>query len=478
MLGTSRPRGRSQARRGAVGRYLAVGLGLFAVYAATLGIDSFGTSRYAGDEPHVLRAAKAIVDHGRLTTPPRDKPREVGLPLLIAPAYALGGPTLVELELAAFAALAFVLAVALARRLVPEPWATAAPVVCGLSPPALAYATAIDPVMVAGAFLATAVVFALRARERPRLVEALGCGAALAVLPWLGTLFLVPAAVIGAVLFRWLWRRHRGWFGLVALEVLLASLVAFATVNERLFSRLTPVGDWTRLTGADSAVDYLDRAYRLVALWIDRDYGLLRWAPVFALAFVAVWLLWRSLRDRVARTLPERKDVEAAAGLLVLVCAAAGDRRGVPDPDDGRLLVPGAGADRGAAVCRGAVRVGAAPRAAVGERRAGRADAGGERLAVRRAAARRHRLVRADLERPVGPARGRLPRVRHRLALRDGGDRSGGSRAARSGRERVASVASHGGRREAFLPGRLSSRLVTDAGRFFTRVAPSCPGGA
>ena len=37
---------------------------------------------------------------------------------------------------------------------------------------------------------------------------------------------------------------------------------------------------------------------------------------------MAVWLLWRSVRDRVARAVPEQKDVEAAAGLLVLVCAA------------------------------------------------------------------------------------------------------------------------------------------------------------
>jgi len=51
------------------------------------------------------------------------------------------------------AALAFTLAVALARRLVPEPWATAGPLVCGLSPPALAYSTAVYPDLVAGAIL-------------------------------------------------------------------------------------------------------------------------------------------------------------------------------------------------------------------------------------------------------------------------------------------------------------------------------------
>ena len=49
---------------------------------------------------------------------------------------------------------------------------------------------------------------------------------------------------------------------------------------------------------------------------------MLRWAPLLALAFFALWLLWRSRRDRVARTVPDQRDVEAAALALVLACAA------------------------------------------------------------------------------------------------------------------------------------------------------------
>ena len=71
------------------------------------------------------------------------EPHGLGFPLLLAPAYALGGPTLVELLLAAVAALAFVLGAALARRVVPDPWATWAALLAGLSPPALAHATAV-----------------------------------------------------------------------------------------------------------------------------------------------------------------------------------------------------------------------------------------------------------------------------------------------------------------------------------------------
>ena len=129
----------------------ALWLVLFAVYAATLGLDAFGTSDYGGDEPHYLLTAKSLVDdgsvdlldeyrersyrsfyprtldpHGVLTEGRLNEPHGIGFPLLIAPAYAIGGATAVELWLAALAALGFVAAAALARRLVPDPWASAA----------------------------------------------------------------------------------------------------------------------------------------------------------------------------------------------------------------------------------------------------------------------------------------------------------------------------------------------------------------
>ena len=40
-------------------RTLALWLLLFGVYAATVGLDAFGTSDYGGDEPHYLLAAES-----------------------------------------------------------------------------------------------------------------------------------------------------------------------------------------------------------------------------------------------------------------------------------------------------------------------------------------------------------------------------------------------------------------------------------
>ena len=325
-------------------------LALFAVYVATLGIPAFAASDHGGDEPHYLLTAASIagdgdVDlanqyaartyrafypypldpHGRLTGGRRHEPHGVGFPLLIAPAYALGGATLVEIQMAALAALAFVLAMALARRLVPEPWATAGPLVVALSPPALAYSTAVYPELTAGAFLAGAALLALHVRERPRMVTALGAGLLLGVLPWLGTKYALPGAVVAFAVLRWLWRRGRRTAGILAAEAMLMSGVVYVTVNDRLFGGITPyAADLPGQSATDASFPggYLDRAHRLVGLWLDREYGMLRWAPFLALAGFAVWLLWRSRRDRVARALAGQRDVEAAAMLLAGVLGA------------------------------------------------------------------------------------------------------------------------------------------------------------
>ena len=333
-----------------VRRAAAVWIVLFAAYAATIGLHAFGTSQFGGDEPHHLLSAASIVAdrdvdlrdeyaareyrewypyvlerHGRLTNGQANEPHGIGFPLLIAPAYALGGPLAVQLLMAAIAALAFTLGGALARRVVPEPWASGATLACGLSPPALAYATTVTPELTAGAVLAFAALLALRVRELPRIRWVAGAAIALAVLPWLGLSFALAGAVVALAMVHWLRGRARGFAVLVTLEVLLFSAVMFVTVNDQLFGGFTPtVADDVPGRGIDdlTAADVADRAPRLVGLWIDRTYGLLRWAPVLALAFFALWLLWRSRRDRLSQALPEQRDVEVAATLCALVCAA------------------------------------------------------------------------------------------------------------------------------------------------------------
>ena len=142
----------------------------------------------------------------------------------------------------------------------------------------------------------------------------------------------------------------------------------------------------------DPPFGYIERLPRLVGLWLDREVGLLRWAPLIGLAFFAAWLLYRSRRDQLARVAPARREAEATAGLLLAVIGAhlvivalvtAGPLRGAAFPGVSLVAVLPALA----ALCAWGLRhvprvVGAC---------AGGGDAGGTRVAalagpVRRAA--------------------------------------------------------------------------------------------
>jgi hypothetical protein len=295
---------------------------LFAAYAATIGVGG-----YVEDERHFLVAAASLADgeldladeyaaagerafpaetDGRVVAGRVVEPHGIGFPLVVAPVYALGGDGLAVVFLAAVAALAFVLGAALARRVVPDPWATWAALLAGLSPPALAAATAVLPGLMAGALLAGAVLCALEVRERPLMRYAYAGALMLALLPWLDPWLLVPAAPVAALLARWTARRGRGLVALGTLEVQLASLVFYVSLNDRLYGGFTPLA-----VGDDVGPSPL-----------AGDYGLLIWAPVLALTFAGAWQLWRSRRERLGRLVADQRDAEHAAFVCLVVCAA------------------------------------------------------------------------------------------------------------------------------------------------------------
>ena len=319
---------------------------LVAVYAATLGIPAQPGMDYAGAEPHHLLAAESIVSDrdvdltdeyadrayaswyphelktdGQVVAGRLMEPHGVGFALLIAPAYAIGGPRAVQGEMLALLAFAFVLAALLARRLVPEPYATVGVGLVALSPPALAASTAITPGVPAAVLLSGAALCALAVRERPRLRYVFGGALLLAGLPWLGWTFVAPGIVVAWALVTWTLRERRRLAALVAGEALAASLVFYATINDRFYGGLTPRS--AGLTGLpEFPAGYVERLPRLAGLWLDRDAGLLRWAPLLALVFFAAWLLYRSRRDQLARVAPARREAEACAGLLLALAGA------------------------------------------------------------------------------------------------------------------------------------------------------------
>lgn len=354
-------------------RHLLVWAVVFAVHAATIGLPAVEGSEYAIEEAHHLLTAESLVSDGdvdlsddlpgagRLAGLPADleihgqlmdgrihDPHGAGFPLVVAPALAVGGVIGVELFLAAVMALSFVVAAALARVVVPEPWATRGVLVIALSPPVVAHASAVEPDGLAGLLLAVAILCTARAREDARIPWVAGAALALAALPWLGPEYLLPGAVVAGLLANWTLRQHRRLAALIAFEIVSTSLIAYTTVNQGLYGGLTPLAadvEHRILPGTWSPDGFLDRAPRLVSLWLDRDFGLIRWAPVLGLAVFGVWLLWRSRRDALARLLPERREAESVAGLalavgacLLLVASAFGSGS-MGDAFPGRHLV-------------------------------------------------------------------------------------------------------------------------------------------
>jgi 4-amino-4-deoxy-L-arabinose transferase-like glycosyltransferase len=311
-------------------------------------MDSVPGHDYAGDESHYLLAARSLANQRNIdvrddyrvrgwrdfdTAPPkpqgvlhdgaRYEPHSIGLPLLAAPFYALGGARAVELLVAALLAAAMALSYLLARRVVPDPWCLYAALAVGLSPPLVAHGTAVFPEPVAAAALAGAALCAARLRDGPSRPAAAGCFILLGTLPWLGLVFIPPAVVIGWSAVRSLRRAGRGLLALGSSEVAFFSLALLVGLNEALFGGPTPHAadrPGTSATGVDSVGGYLDRSWRVVALFLDRDYGLVRWAPIVALAFVGVWVLYRSSRERLGRAIA---GLDEELGVARLCGAAA-----------------------------------------------------------------------------------------------------------------------------------------------------------
>jgi hypothetical protein len=330
-------------------RALAIWLVLFGVYAATVGARAFDHSAYAGDEPRFLLTARSLAHDGDVNVfddyrtnayrgfymhklssagvPNRVhrtlyEPGGLGFPLLLAPAYMAGGSHAVEFFLAALAALAVALAYLLALRVVPDPWALGAALAVGISPPLLAYSTTVYPELAAGALLAGAALLGLEGAERPTRPRVFGCFVLLALVPWMSVRLAPAGLAIALYVIARLRRQRHGLMALMGAEVAGFSAALFVAVNEGFYGGITPYAGLPaglRATGASGLGDYAHRASRLAGLFLDRDVGLLRWAPVLLLGFVGLWLLWRGRRERLAHAVLGYRRMAATAG----VCAAA-----------------------------------------------------------------------------------------------------------------------------------------------------------
>lgn len=305
------------------GRVLAVRAALLfallaAAYLFSAGLRATNAAAITGDEPFYLLTTQSLIDDHNLdlreqyerqsyleffdhpdglwkqSLPGADgrllSPHEPGLAALLIPGFVLGGLRGAQLELLLIAAATFALAFVLAARETGAPRAawliTAA---AGLAAPAFVYSTEIYPEIPA-AFCVVVALLLLRSR-RPATPLLLAC--VLTALAWLGMKYAPLAAVLaGAYLLR---APNRSRAALVVLGV--ASAGVYAWAHLAWFGALTPYNNNTVYEGAatsavlDSHLAFDGRLYRLWGLFIDRRFGLGRWAPFLLAVLPALPLL-------------------------------------------------------------------------------------------------------------------------------------------------------------------------------------------
>ena len=281
-----------------------------------------------GDEPHYLIVAQSLLADRDLTvannyergdysryyggalSPHYARPaldgsqysfHAPGLPVMIAPAFAIGGYPAVVAWIAAIAALGTVFVWKAAHALTGDAmsawfaWATAA-----LTAPMILEGTLVYPDAVAGTILAAGVLAILTAASIS-FPAALGTGFAIGLLPWLHTRLAIPAGLLTALLLLRIagntggWRT--GWRLAIALAVpVAASVGVWFVFFYRLYGSFSPSAQYY-----DRIPLQMERIVTgVIGMIADQEFGLLPNAPVHVLWLAGVWTLFRMNRRLAA----------------------------------------------------------------------------------------------------------------------------------------------------------------------------------
>ena len=309
-------------------RRAAIAAGLLAAAVYGLGAWSVAPVHPNGDEPHYLIIVQSLLkDHDlRIENNHRDhdyksylsrsiKPDFVqrgrdgeirsihapGLPVLVAPAFALLGYRGVLVELVIVAAAASALVWLIAFRVTgdaPASWFGWAAV--ALTAPYALHAAAVFPDGPGAALMLFALLPLLdaRAREPGRLMA---IGAALAVLPWLHSRFAILAASAGLVIAgRVLPERSRRTQRIVAFATCpILSAAAWFLFFQMVYGTPNP----SIAYGGASNTAVANIVHGAAGLLADQQFGLVPNAPVYLCALAGVVLMFSGARRRLAAEL-------------------------------------------------------------------------------------------------------------------------------------------------------------------------------
>ena len=241
------------------------------------------------DHPEPLWRQSRPLPDGRLLSP-----HGVGLSVFLLPGFALDGLRGAQVQMLLTTALCLALTFLLvARETGRARLAWAATLAVGLSATMFVYATEIYPEVPAALCLVVALL--LQGGPPPSPARAALLVALVSAIAWLGPKYVPLGA---AVAMYALWRADRR-ARLVFLRLSAASGVLYVLWHLWEYGALTPYsvnliyfGDAT-VEVAQSHLGLTERAYRVVALVVDRQFGIGRWAPVLLPAVAAIPLLAR-----------------------------------------------------------------------------------------------------------------------------------------------------------------------------------------
>ncbi|MGH2351252.1 MAG: hypothetical protein ACRDJN_06520 [Chloroflexota bacterium] len=248
--------------------------------------NDYALHRYRAffDHPDDLWHQSSPTADGRVLSP-----HNAGTSLLVLPAYKLGGVDGAKRYLGALAGLIVTFAALLAYRATGHASASlVAAALLGASAPLFVYATQVYPEAPA-ALLVTMCVWLLLRRGggwRSAVVIAL----LLNGLAWLG----VKYAVVGGTLALLGRARLSSTGRRLLLLLLVPSAAGFAWFHLAVYGGLTPYAVNTLYAGSDTFqlvalhLELWNRVYRLAGLWIDGEFGLVRWAPCLLLVLPAL----------------------------------------------------------------------------------------------------------------------------------------------------------------------------------------------
>ena len=241
------------------------------------------------DHPNGLwRQSEPKPDDGKLLSP-----HNPGLSFLVIPGFGLGGLVGAQAQLLVLAAATMALAFVLADRLTGRRalcWLVTLGV--GLSATAFIYSTEIYPEFPGALALVLSLLVVTRSKTLG-VADGLLLALLLTIMCWLGIKYAFLSLPVSAY---FLWKSDRdGRIALLATGA--ASAGFYAWFHLHLFGGLTPYSvnvvysGWSASSILSGHVEWGERYYRLWGLFIDRRFGIGRWAPLLLAAVPGLALL-------------------------------------------------------------------------------------------------------------------------------------------------------------------------------------------